>query len=79
MDVEGAEWAFLRDSMTDVRSLDHVEQFVVEIHSVARFGTWRDIIRQRSLMLHYLEKRDFVLLNLFLIDETGFPNCSCQI
>ncbi|OWA52650.1 hypothetical protein BV898_17097 [Hypsibius exemplaris] len=63
MDVEGAEWAFLRDSMTDVRSLNHVEQFIVEIHPVARFGTWRDIIRQRSLMLHYLEKRGFVLFN----------------
>ena len=59
--MEGAEWAFLRDAMDDVKTLDDIDQFFLEIHPVARNATWHSTIRQRSLTLHYLQKRGFVL------------------
>jgi Methyltransferase domain len=62
MDIEGAEWNFLRDAMHD-SSLDFIDQLILEVHTIIGPGNWGDLVRQRSMFFHYLEKRGFLLFN----------------
>ncbi|OWA51112.1 putative Methyltransferase-like protein 24 [Hypsibius exemplaris] len=62
LDMEGSEWSFLESTLMDHPSmLDAVDQLIMEIHPEGFEGMQARVIRQRSLLLHHLEKRGFTL------------------
>ncbi|OQV12118.1 hypothetical protein BV898_13597 [Hypsibius exemplaris] len=62
MDVEGAEWGFLRDATVD-GSLDGVEQFIVEIHEEDAGDNRVTVVRREVLRLHGLRRLGFELFH----------------
>ncbi|OQV14885.1 hypothetical protein BV898_10917 [Hypsibius exemplaris] len=64
MDIEGAEWSFLASVLHDP-AFSLVGQFIFEMHQweQTRRRGWAENIRQKTMVLHNIEKRGFVMFN----------------
>ena len=65
MDIEFAEWGFIREACTASANggeLDTVDQFIVEVH----IDNWHSapVIREKMFLLHALEKAGFTLFDV---------------